>query len=126
MADPVQTAGSTSDRVKVIVAFVACVAGVVGYYFLADRSAPLRIAVLVLGVVVGGVVAWFSNAGRNFVVFAQESAREVRKVVWPERKDSLRMTGIVFGFAVVMALFLWGADRALEFVLYDLILGWKQ
>ena len=29
-------------------------------------------------------------------------------------------------FVVVMAIFLWGTDKLLEFLLYDLILGWKQ
>jgi preprotein translocase subunit SecE len=52
--------------------------------------------------------------------------REVRKVVWPERKEAIQMTLYVFGFVVVMALFLWLTDKALAWVLYDLVLGWKK
>ena len=51
---------------------------------------------------------------------------EVRKVVWPERKEAIQMTLYVFGFVVVMALFLWLTDTALAWVLYDLVLGWKK
>ncbi|MCV4784395.1 preprotein translocase subunit SecE, partial [Escherichia coli] len=29
-------------------------------------------------------------------------------------------------FVVVMAVFLWLTDKSLEWVLYDLILGWKR
>jgi len=32
----------------------------------------------------------------------------------------------VFGFVVIMALFLWGTDKILEYVLYDFILNWKK
>jgi len=52
--------------------------------------------------------------------------REVKKVVWPTRKEALQMTAYVFAFVVVMALFLWLTDKTLEWVLYDLILGWKR
>ncbi len=36
------------------------------------------------------------------------------------------MTGYVFAFVVVMALFMFIPDKTLEWVLYDLILGWKR
>ena len=35
------------------------------------------------------------------------------------------MTAIVFGFVLVMAVMLWVTDKTLEWVVYDLILGWK-
>ena len=47
-------------------------------------------------------------------------------MVWPTRKESLQMTGYVFAFVVLMALFLWFTDKTLEWVLYDLILGWRK
>jgi preprotein translocase subunit SecE len=47
-------------------------------------------------------------------------------VVWPTRKEAMQITAIVFGFVLTMAIFLWGTDKILEFVLYDLILGWKR
>ena len=48
------------------------------------------------------------------------------KVVWPTRKEAMQMTGYVFAFVFVMALFLWLTDKTLEWVLYDLILGWRR
>ena len=50
---------------------------------------------------------------------------KTKKVVWPSRKEAMQITGVVFGFVFVMALFLWGTDKLLEVVLYDLILGWR-
>ena len=49
-----------------------------------------------------------------------------QKDLWPTRKEALQMTGYVFAFVVVMALFLWITDKTLEWVLYDLVLGWKR
>jgi preprotein translocase subunit SecE len=118
-----QIAGVMNDKIKVVIASVACAAGVVGYYFSVGQPAHVRTGVLVGGLLIAVITAWFTDAGRNFIAYARESYREARRVVWPERKDALRVTAIVFGFAVVMALFLFGTDKVLELVLYDLILG---
>ena len=55
-----------------------------------------------------------------------ESVAEVKKVVWPTRKETMQTTAAVFAFVVVMAVFLWVSDKTLEWVLYELILGWKK
>ncbi len=70
-------------------------------------------------------MAWFTEPGQRFFGFAQESVAETKKVVWPNRKETVQTTGVVFAFVVVMAIFLWLTDKSLEWVLYDLILGWK-
>ena len=86
----------------------------------------LRTVVLLL--VMGGAVAVFftSENGKALIAFGRDAAREIRKVVWPTRKEAMQMTGYVFAFVVVMALFLWLTDKTLEWVLYDLLLGWKH
>jgi len=71
-------------------------------------------------------VALTSVQGQQFVAFAREAVGEVKKVVWPTRKETMQTTAAVFAFVVVMALFLWVSDKTLEWVLYDLILGWKK
>ena len=65
-------------------------------------------------------------SGQTFLSFSKEAVKETKKVVWPTRKEALQITGIVFASVLVMALFLWGTDKVLEVVLYDLILGWKR
>jgi preprotein translocase subunit SecE len=46
--------------------------------------------------------------------------------VWPTRKEAVQTTAAVFGFVLIMAVFLWITDKSLEWALYDLILGWKK
>jgi preprotein translocase subunit SecE len=73
------------------------------------------------------VVLFFTaEQGKQLVAYGRDSWREARKVVWPTRKESLQMTGYVFAFVVVMALFLWATDKTLEWVIFDLILGWVR
>ena len=126
MSNPVQTVSTSSDKLKVALAIFAVIAGVVGFYFLADKPAVVRAGVLLLGIVVGVALAWTSTSGKEFLSFASESVRETKKVVWPTRKEALQITAVVFGFVLVMALFLWGIDKLLEFLLYDVFLGWKK
>ena len=123
---PVETVNTSSDKIKVALAVGAVVAGVVGFYFLSDKPTITRAGALVAGLIVAIAIAWTSTPGRDFLNFARESVREAKKVVWPTRKEAMQITAVVFGFVLLMAIFLWGTDKLLEFVLYDLILGWKK
>lgn len=122
---PVETVSTSSDKIKVALAIFAVVAGIVGFYILSGQPTIVRAAALVGGLVAAIALAWTSTSGREFIGFSKEAVRETKKVVWPTRKEALQITGIVFAFVLVMAIFLWGTDKLLEFVLYDLILGWK-
>jgi preprotein translocase subunit SecE len=115
-----------TDKIKLGGAVVLLGIGIWGYYWLADSALVLRILSVVAGVLAGAAVAWFSAPGREFALFAGESVAEVKKVVWPTRKDTIQTTAAVFAFVVVMAIFLWLSDKTLEWVLYELILRWKK
>ncbi len=123
---PVQTVTTSSDKLKIALSIGAVIVGVVGFYYLSDQSTLLRAGVLFGSMLIAIAIAWTSTSGREFIGFANESIRETKKVVWPKRKQAMQMTAIVFGFVLVMAIFLWGTDKILEFLLYDIILGWKK
>jgi preprotein translocase subunit SecE len=114
------------DKVKLGAAVALVALGVWGYYLLADTALVLRVLAVIAGLLAAGAVAWWSEPGRQFAVFAGESVAEVKKVVWPTRKETMQTTAAVFAFVVVMAVFLWITDKGLEWVLYDLIMGWKK
>ena len=114
------------DKIKLGVAVALVAAGIWGYYWLGEQALVLRILAVLAGVVAAAAVAWTSEPGKQFAVFAGESVEEVKKVVWPTRKETMQTTAAVFAFVVVMAIFLWLSDKTLEWVLYDLILGWKK
>ena len=122
----VQTVGTSNDKFKVVLAVVAAIAGVAGFFILAGQPTLVRAIALVVGLLISAGIAYTSSSGRDFLNFAKESVRETKKVVWPTRKETTQITMIVFAFVLVMAVFLWGTDKLLEFLLYDVILGWKQ
>jgi preprotein translocase subunit SecE len=98
----------------------------VAFYALGQKDLWLRIAALFVLLAAAAGTFFTSEHGKQLIAYGQDSIREVKKVVWPTRKEALQMTGYVFAFVVVMALFLWLTDKTLEWVLYDLVLGWKR
>jgi preprotein translocase subunit SecE len=124
-SQPVKTVNDFSDKLKVALAIVAVIAGVVGFFVLSGRSTVVRASALIGGLLIMIGFFWTSTQGRSLVSFAKESVREAKKVVWPTRKEAMQITAVVFAFVLVMALFLWGVDKLLEFLLYDVILSWK-
>ena len=122
----VETVSTNADKAKLGLAVVLVLASLVGFYLLAKQGQLAQWGALLAGLVAAVVVFLSSELGRQFLAFGRDSVREVKKVVWPERKEAMQMTAYVFGFVVVMALFLWLTDKTLEWVFYDLILGWKR
>ncbi len=122
----VETVSTAADKIKIILALAAVIGGIAGFYLLMQQPLVLRVASVLFGMAVGVAIAWTSEPGQRFFGFAKEAAAETRKVVWPSRKETIRTTGIVFAFVVVMAIFLWATDKTIEWVLYDLILGWRN
>jgi preprotein translocase subunit SecE len=121
----VETVASGADKAKLAAAVLLVVGAVVAFYLL-KQDLWLRVVVLI-GLIAAGVGVFFTaEPGKELIGFGRDSVREVRKVVWPSRKEALQMTGYVFAFVVVMALFLWLTDKTLEWALYDLILGWRR
>jgi len=117
------------DKLKFSLAVALVITGVAGFYILGDQQPlVLRVLSVMVGLAAGGTVAWFTEPGQRFAVFVRDAITETKKVVWPSRKETVQMTGIVFVFVVLMAIFLWLVDKSLEWVVYDLILslGGKQ
>ena len=127
MANPqIETVSTGADKAKLAVAGVLVIAAVAAFYVLGKQDMWLRVVALLV-MLLAAVGAFFtSESGKELIAFGRDSVREVRKVVWPSRKEATQMTLYVFAFVVVMALFLWFTDKTLEWVLYDLILGWKR
>jgi len=122
----VQTVSTGADKAKLGAAIALVIAGLAGFYVLGKQGPVAQWGALVVALIAAFVVFMTAEAGKQFVAFGRDSWKEVKKVVWPTRKESVQMTLYVVGFCVVMALFLWTTDKTLEWLLYDLILGWKK
>jgi preprotein translocase subunit SecE len=122
----VETVSTGADKAKLAGAVVLLLASIVAYYYLGKQDLWLRVVALLVLLVAAVGLFFTSESGKQLVAFGRDSVREVRKVVWPTRKEAGQMTGYVFAFVVLMALYMWLTDKTLEWVLYDLILGWRH
>jgi preprotein translocase subunit SecE len=122
----VETVSTGADKAKLAGAAVLLVGAVVVFYLLGKQDLWLRVLALIALLAAAVGVFFTSESGKQLIAFGRDSVRETKKVVWPTRKEAMQMTGYVFAFVFVMALFLWVTDKTLEWVLYDLVLGWKR
>ena len=122
----VETVNTGADKAKLAAAVALVIAAVAGFYLLGRQGQIAQWGALVVGLAAAFVVFMTSESGKEFVAFGRDSWKEVKKVVWPTRKEATQMTLYVIAFCAVMALFLWLTDKTLEWVFYDLILGWKK
>ena len=127
MASPdIETVNAGADKAKVFAALLLLLGSFVAYYLLSRQGGVVQwLGLLVLVAGAAGIYLT-SESGRRLLAFARDSYRELAKVVWPERKEAIQMTMYVFGFVAIMSIFLWLTDKTIEWVFYDLILGWRK
>ena len=123
---PIETVTTGADKARLAAAALLVVGALAAFYLLRSQGAVAQWGGLIAGLVLAVVVFFTSDSGKRLIAFGRDSGREIKKVVWPTRKETLQTTTFVFAFAVVMALFLWLTDKTLEWALYDLILGWRR
>lgn len=122
----VETVSTGADKAKLAAALALVMVGLTAYYFLAPQGQLVQWGALLVLLALAAAAFLSSETGRQLIAFGRESEREVRKVVWPTRKEATQMTAYVFGFVVIMALFLWVTDKTIDWVFFDLILGWRK
>ena len=122
----VQTVSTAGDKAKLAGSVLLVLAALAGYFLLAKQGALVQWAAFLVLLALAVVSFLVSEPGKQLIAFGRDAWREVKKVVWPTRKEATQMTAVVFGFVLIMALFLWLTDKTLEWVFYDLILGWKK
>lgn len=122
----VETVSTGADKARIAVAVALVLGALVSFYLLGKQGQIAQWGALLVGIGAAVVVFFTSEPGKEFLAFGRDSWREVKKVVWPARKEAIQMTAYVFAFVAVMAIFLWLTDKTLEWFFYDLILGWKK
>lgn len=121
----VETVSTSADKAKLAGSVLLLLASIFAFYYFGKQDLWVRVTAL-LGLIAAAVALFFtSEPGKELIAFGRDAVREVKKVVWPTRKEAGQMTGYVFAFVFVMALFMWLTDKTLEWALYDLVLGWR-
>jgi len=122
-----QTATSNAttaiDKIKLLVGILLVIGGIVLYYVLADQQTLVRVLAVIGGFIAGTAVALSSTPGQQAWKFTTSARTEVRKVVWPTKRETMQVTLVVIIAVFIIGLMLWLMDRLSFWVIYDLILG---
>ncbi|MBS0388512.1 MAG: preprotein translocase subunit SecE [Proteobacteria bacterium] len=112
-----QTAsGGAAGTLTVAVAIALLIAGIAAFYLLDTRPDWQRWSIAGLGLVAALGVFALSPMGRRFWQFILDSRVELRKVVWPNRQETLQTTGVVLFFIVIAGAFFWVLDLLLAWI----------
>ncbi len=94
------------NKIKLLAAFLLLVAGIAGFYLLADKPTIIRIFAVLAGIGASIGMLWITPVGQQSLTFIGEAVGEARKVVWPTRRETIQTTLVVFVLVVIMAAFL--------------------
>jgi preprotein translocase subunit SecE len=116
MTEQVQQSVSVLDTAKLVAGAAILAGGIAAFYMLPDLPIWLRWIIVLAALVLGTLVGLQSAPGKTFWGFVQSSRTELRKVVWPDRQETLQVTLVVFVMLIVLALFFWALDSLLGFI----------
>ena len=104
----------TADKLKLILAVLIVAGGIGGFYYFGDKPDLVRVAVMLVAAVLALIFTAQTEFGRNAWEFAKGSRLELRKVVWPARKETMQVTLIVFVMVILVAIYMWVIDWGLH------------
>lgn len=110
-----------ADNVKWTVVVALLGGAIVLFYYFSDQSLLLRVIGLVAAAGIAVAVAMQTAKGRLAWNMMGEARMEVRKVVWPTRKETMQTTGIVLVMVTIVALLLWALDGLLGYLMRQLL-----
>ena len=113
MTEQVQQTPTALDAAKLVAGVAILAAGVAGFYLLSAQPIWLRWIIVLAALVVGMLVGLQSQQGKTLWAFVQAARVELRKVVWPNRQETMQVTLVVFVMVIVLGLFFWGLDTLL-------------
>tara|TARA_E500000331_G_scaffold357814_1_gene421110 strand:+ start:78 stop:446 length:369 start_codon:yes stop_codon:yes gene_type:complete len=120
-----QSNSSFIDRILLASASIVILSSIIFFQVLSEEEFFIRSSVLAIGILISLILAFKSLPGKNFISFFRDSIQEMRRVVWPTKKETFQTVLIVFVFVLLVSIFLWMADKSFEWILYEIVLGWK-
>ncbi|MFB6421838.1 MAG: preprotein translocase subunit SecE [Candidatus Malihini olakiniferum] len=109
----IQSCKRGPEAIKWLIVVVLLIIAIVGNYYYRSYSPPLRALIVVVLTTAAGGVALLTAKGKATVMFAREARTEVRRVIWPNRQETLHTTLIVAVMTTMMSIILWGLDGIL-------------
>ena len=107
----------TTDKLLWVIIFALTVAALYANYHYGSLALSLRIIGWIFWLLLCIGLAAMTSSGKLAVEYLQESKNEMRKVVWPSRKETVQTTVIVMVMVTITGLILWGVDTGLMWLI---------
>ena len=101
------------DKLLLILASAMIVGGIAAFYYFPQLSTVIRALIVLAATAAGTVTAMMTSPGKELWRFIVGSRIEVRKMVWPNRQETMQTTLAVFVFVLIMGVFFWVLDMFL-------------
>jgi preprotein translocase subunit SecE len=101
------------DKILLTLSALPVAAAIGGFYYFEDQATWVRVIALLVAAGISGLIALQTAMGKAAWEFRREAIIEVRKVVWPTRKETIQTTMVVLVVVIIMALLLWALDSLL-------------
>ena len=113
MATNSEAQSSVFDTIKILLALVFLLAGIVGFYYFSEQPLLYKVLGILAAVGIAVGISATTVKGRGLLSFLGLARSEVRKMVWPTRAETMQTTLMVFIMVVILAIFLWFVDMLL-------------
>lgn len=104
-----------ADKIKTIVALLVVAASLFVYYSQDEISVLYRVLGVVAGLIIAFLIVAKTEKGASTIAFIRASVIEMKKVVWPTKKETTQTTLTVGIMVVIVGIILWSFDQ---------IIGW--
>ena len=101
------------DKILLTLSVLPMAAAIGGFYYFEDQPTWIRVIGILVAAGVSGLIAMQTAMGKVAWDFRREAIIEVRKVVWPTRKETVQTTMVVLVVVIIMAILLWALDSLL-------------
>jgi len=100
-----------ADKIKLIIAVLVIAASLFVYYSQDEISVLYRVLGVVAGVIIAFLIAAKTEKGASTIAFMRASVVEMKKVVWPSKKETTQTTLTVGIMVVIVGIILWSFDQ---------------
>jgi preprotein translocase subunit SecE len=104
-----------ADKIKLLIAALVVAVAMVGFYTMSEQALVIRVLGLLVAIGVAVFIASKSESGSAAIAFMRGAVTEIRKVIWPTRKETTHTTLLVIAMVIVVGIILW---------IFDSILAW--
>lgn len=70
----------------------------------------IRISILALLFFFVVIIASYTKQGKKFFLYINASKNEMKKIIWPQYKETLYTTFVIISVTTILSLILWGID----------------